>query len=220
MAKKIKVESNILKKNNLTAEENKKYFRDHNLFVLNLVSSPGSGKTTLIEKTIEDLQNKIDIYVIEGDQQTSRDAERIKKAGAEAVQINTGKACHLNAVNIKKAVDKLKPSNNSLVIIENVGNLICPSMFDLGENLRVVIISVTEGEDKPIKYPNMFHSSDLCLVNKIDLLPFVEYDIEQTLDYCREVKRDLDIMKVAAINGEGMQKWYKWIADKSGLFKI
>ena len=177
------LEQDILSRNNLLAERNRGYFQALNIQALNLVSSPGSGKTSLLEKTISELKAELDFYVIEGDQQTMNDANRIKETGAPVVQVNTGKGCHLDSHMIRHAIEKLKPVANSIVMIENVGNLVCPSLFDLGESIRVVIMSVTEGEDKPIKYPTMFETSDLCIINKIDLLPYVPFDLERNKEY-------------------------------------
>ena len=176
-----------------------------------MVSSPGSGKTTLLEKTIDFLKKEINIYVIEGDQQTMNDSDRINAAGARVIQINTGNGCHLDAEMINKAVKKLNVSENSVLVIENVGNLVCPALFDLGESHRVVIISVTEGDDKPLKYPNMFHTSDICIINKTDLLPYVDFDIDKTKEYALKANHHLRFFEVSAKTGEGMDKWYKWL---------
>ena len=171
----IELEKDILSKNNMLAERNRGYLEAKNVLALNLVSSPGSGKTTLLERTIQDLKNELDFFVIEGDQQTSNDADRIFATGAPVVQINTGKGCHLESEMVNKAIKKLQPSENGILMIENVGNLVCPALFDLGEGSRVIIMSVTEGDDKPIKYPDMFYSSQLCIINMIDLLPYVQF---------------------------------------------
>ncbi|MCD4790810.1 MAG: hydrogenase nickel incorporation protein HypB, partial [Bacteroidales bacterium] len=189
--KEIEVEQDILGKNNLLAERNRGYFEAKNILALNLVSSPGSGKTSLLERTIKDLGKEIKFYVIEGDQQTMNDANRIDKAGAPVVQINTGNGCHLDSDMVNKAVKELEVENNSVLMIENVGNLICPSLFDLGEAARVVIMSVTEGDDKPIKYPTMFQSSDICIINKTDLLPYVDFDMEKAKQYAMQVNHHL-----------------------------
>ncbi|MFC2128944.1 hydrogenase nickel incorporation protein HypB, partial [Bacteroidota bacterium] len=177
------VEHDILSQNNLLAERNRGFFEAKNIYSLNMVSSPGSGKTSLLERTIKELGKEIKFYVIEGDQQTMNDADRISSAGAPVVQINTGNGCHLDADMINKAVKKLEPENDSFLVIENVGNLVCPSLFDLGESSRIVIISVTEGEDKPIKYPTMFQSADICIINKTDLLPYVDFDMKKCIEY-------------------------------------
>ena len=205
----IDLEVDILNQNNLLAERNRGYFEAKNIFTINMMSSPGSGKTTLLEKTIKDIKDKVKLYIIEGDQQTMNDAERIGKAGAPVIQINTGNGCHLDADMINKAVKKLKIEDNSLVFIENVGNLICPSLFDLGESKRVVIMSVTEGEDKPIKYPTIFESADICIINKIDLLPYLNYDLEAAKNYALQVNHHIEFIEVSATTGEGMDKWYE-----------
>ena len=207
----LQLEIDVLAKNNLLAERNRGYFEAKNIFALNLVSSPGSGKTSLLERTISELGNKLPISVIEGDQQTMNDAERIEAAGAPVVQVNTGSGCHLDADMINKAVKKLEITDNSILMIENVGNLVCPSMFDLGESKRVVIISVTEGEDKPIKYPNMFQSSNICVINKTDLLPYVDFDIDKCKDYALKVNHHLQFFELSVKTGEGMDKWYEWL---------
>jgi hydrogenase nickel incorporation protein HypB len=209
--RKIEIEQDILYKNNLLAERNRGYFQAKNILALNLVSSPGSGKTTILEKTIKDLVKNIDFSVIEGDQQSINDASRIKLTGAPVVQINTGFGCHLDAEMVNSAVKELKINDNSILMIENVGNLVCPALFDLGENFRVVIISVTEGEDKPLKYPYMFQSSNLCIINKIDLLPYVEFNIDKTREYALRVNKDLQFIELSAKTGEGMDKWYNWL---------
>lgn len=205
----IDLEVDILNQNNLLAERNRGYFEAKNIFTINMMSSPGSGKTTLLEKTIKDIKDKVKLYIIEGDQQTMNDAERIGKAGAPVIQVNTGNGCHLDADMINKAVKKLKIEDNSLVFIENVGNLVCPSLFDLGEAKRIVIMSVTEGEDKPIKYPTMFESADICIINKIDLLPYLNYDLEAAKNFALRVNHHLEFFEVSATTGEGMDEWYK-----------
>lgn len=205
------LEQDIMQKNNLLAERNRGYFEAKNIFTLNLVSSPGSGKTSLLERTINDLKKEIKFFVIEGDQQTMNDANRINATGAPVVQINTGNGCHLDADMIAKAVKKLNVAGKSVLIIENVGNLICPSLFDLGESRRVVIISVTEGDDKPIKYPNMFMSSHLCIINKTDLLPYVDFNVEKAKEYAGRVNHHLEFIELSVKTGEGMDKWYDWL---------
>ena len=175
----VEVEKDVLYENNMLAQRNRGYFEAKNILALNLVSSPGSGKTSLLERTLTDLKELFTCYVIEGDQQTSRDADRIHATGTKVAQINTGKGCHLDAHMVLHAVQGMKPTENSILFIENVGNLVCPAMFDLGEKERVVIISVTEGDDKPIKYPDMFHTSTLCIINKTDLLPYVPFSMDK-----------------------------------------
>lgn len=207
----IKLEQDILNKNNLLAERNRGYFEAKNIFSINLVSSPGSGKTSLLEKTIKENNKKLDFFIIEGDQQTMNDAERIKEAGAPVIQINTGQGCHLDASMINKAVKSLEVNNHAILFIENVGNLVCPAMFDLGESKRAVIISVTEGEDKPIKYPAMFNTSDICIINKIDLLPYLDFDIKKLKEYALQVNHHLEFIEISVKTGEGMNKWYQWL---------
>lgn len=209
--KEINLEREILHKNDLLAERNKGYFEAKNIFAINLVSSPGSGKTSLLERTITDLKNEISFSVIEGDQQTTNDADRIAALEVPVIQINTGKGCHLDSEMIAKAVKELSPKDDSLMMIENVGNLVCPSMFDLGENLRVVIISITEGEDKPIKYPDMFYGSQVCIINKIDLLPYLKFDLEKLKDYAKKVNPNLQFFEVSAYTGQGMENWYNFL---------
>jgi hydrogenase nickel incorporation protein HypB len=207
----VDLEKDILSKNQLKAERNKGYFEALNIFSINLVSSPGSGKTSLLEKTIQDLKGKVELSVIEGDQQTSNDAERIHQTGVPAIQINTGKGCHLDSEMVSRALKLLKPKPDSVLMIENVGNLVCPAMFDLGESVRVVIVSVTEGEDKPIKYPDMFHTSQLCIINKIDLLPHLKFDLEKLKNYALQVNPGIKFFELSATTGEGMDKWYEFL---------
>jgi hydrogenase nickel incorporation protein HypB len=205
----IALEKEILGKNQLLAEHNRTWLTERGILALNLVSSPGSGKTTLLERTLNDLKNEYEISVIEGDQETIHDAERIRATGCKAVQINTGTGCHLEADMLARGLESLNPSPNSLLFIENVGNLVCPAMFDLGERAKVAILSVTEGEDKPLKYPNMFRASDLMILNKIDLLPYVKFDVEKCIAYAREVNPHIEILQVSATTGEGMPEWYE-----------
>lgn len=209
----VRIEQDILGKNNAYAADNRQYFAEHGLFAVNLVSSPGSGKTTLLVKTIEALAGRLPVAVIEGDQQTSMDADRIRATGVTAVQVNTGKGCHLDAHMVGHALERLNLADDGLLMIENVGNLVCPAAFDLGETHKVVILSVTEGEDKPLKYPDMFHAADLMLLNKIDLLPYVAFDSERCLDYARRINPRLDILKVSASTGAGMERWLAWLAE-------
>ncbi|MFV0238384.1 MAG: hydrogenase nickel incorporation protein HypB [Flavobacteriales bacterium] len=209
----VELEQDILQENQLLAERNRGYFEAKNIQVLNLVSSPGSGKTRILERTISDLKNILDFSVIEGDQQTLNDANRIAALNTPVIQVNTGKGCHLDSTMIHKAVQKLKPKENSVLMIENVGNLVCPAMFDLGENKRVVIISITEGEDKPIKYPDIFYNSAICIINKIDLLPHLDFDLNLLKEYALKVNPDLQFFEVSATTGEGMDKWYQWLQN-------
>lgn len=211
---KINIEQDILLENNLLAERNRGFFEAKNIFVINLMSSPGSGKTSLLEKTLNDLKGKIDIFVIEGDQQTMNDAKRIEATGTPVVQVNTGNGCHLDSAMINRAVKKLEIKENSLLFIENVGNLVCPSLFDLGENLRVVIMSITEGEDKPLKYPTMFQSADICIFTKLDLLPHLDYNLEVAKKHALEVNHHLGFFELSAKSGEGIESWIKWLTSK------
>ncbi|MCU7931878.1 MAG: hydrogenase nickel incorporation protein HypB [Candidatus Thiodiazotropha sp. (ex Codakia rugifera)] len=207
----VQIEQDILGKNNQYAAANRRYFQKHGILGLNLVSSPGSGKTTLLTRTIDDLQSDFDMAVIEGDQQTTHDAERIRATGVKALQINTGKGCHLDGHMVGHALETLKPEEGSLLFIENVGNLVCPAAFDLGEAHKVAILSVTEGEDKPLKYPDMFHAADLMLLNKIDLLPYLSFDVERCIAYAQQVNPRIKVIQLSATTGEGMQTWYQWI---------
>jgi hydrogenase nickel incorporation protein HypB len=212
------VEQDILQKNMLIAERNRGFFEAKHILTLNLVSSPGSGKTSLLERTIREIGDDFNFFVIEGDQQTMRDANRIVSTGAPVVQINTGDGCHLDADMVHRAVKKLNIAEHSFLMVENVGNLVCPSLFDLGESYRVVIISVTEGDDKPVKYPTMFHTSDICVINKIDLLPYVDFDMEKTREYGRQVNHHLQFMELSAKTGEGMDRWYGWLKTCRNTF--
>jgi len=214
------IEQDILQNNQVLAARNSGYFEAKNIFALNLVSSPGSGKTSILERTLTDLKAEIPFYVIEGDQQTMNDANRIDALDIPVVQINTGKGCHLESDMVYNAVKKLEMKDNSILMIENVGNLVCPSMFDLGESKRVVIISTTEGEDKPIKYPDMFHTSDICIINKIDLLPYVNIDVQKLKDYALKVNPNLQFFEVSATKGDGMESWYGWLKDQSKKVKV
>jgi hydrogenase nickel incorporation protein HypB len=207
----IEIGKDILETNNLIAERNRGYFEAKAILALNLVSSPGSGKTSLLEKTIVGLRDYRKCAVIEGDQQTDNDARRIAVTGADVLQINTGNACHLDANMIHDTLHQLKPADDSVVFIENVGNLVCPALFDLGEKFRVVIFSVTEGEDKPLKYPNMFHTSQVCIINKIDLLPYLDFDLELAKQNVLKVNPNLKIIEVSVKNGKGMSEWINWV---------
>jgi len=210
-ARMLKIEQDILSKNDAYARENRAFLADRRVFALNLVSSPGSGKTTLLCKTIEMLKGQCAVAVIEGDQQTSNDAERIRATGAPAVQINTGKGCHLDAHMVGHAMQRLNLPERSLLMIENVGNLVCPAAFDLGEAHKVVILSVTEGEDKPLKYPDMFRAADLMLLNKCDLLPHLRFDVDQAIEAARRVNPAIQVIRVSATTGEGMGDWLAWL---------
>ncbi len=207
----IRLERDILEKNNSFARANRAFFASRGILALNLVSSPGSGKTTLLVKTIERIQASRPVAVIEGDQETALDAERIRATGVPAVQINTGKGCHLDAHMIGHAAEDLPLSQGSLLLIENVGNLVCPASFDLGEAHKVVVLSVTEGEDKPLKYPDMFRAASLMLLNKCDLLPYVEFNVETAFANARRVNPKLEAIQVSATRGAGMDAWLDWI---------
>src|SRR5215813_3462158 len=207
----ITLERDILAKNNLLAERNRGWLDGRCIFALNVMSSPGAGKTTLLEKTIARIGAELTISVIEGDQATLRDAERIQAAGAKAVQINTGTGCHLDARMLADALPKLDPAPRSLVVIENVGNLVCPALFDLGENLKVVLVSVTEGDDKPLKYPHMFRAADVLVLNKIDLLPYVTFDSARFFDDIGKLNPRVKSFQVSATKGDGLEAWCSWL---------
>ncbi|MEY4099939.1 MAG: hypothetical protein RL300_1110 [Pseudomonadota bacterium] len=210
--RKVQIEQDILAKNNAYAQANRRHLAERGVFALNMVSSPGSGKTTLLCKTIALLDPQA-IAVIEGDQQTSQDAERIRATGARAVQINTGKGCHLDAHMVGHAMDQLKLTKASLLMIENVGNLVCPAAFDLGEAHKVVVLSVTEGEDKPIKYPDMFRAASLMLLNKVDLLPHLSYDVDAAITYARRVNPAIKVIQISATTGAGMDEWLAFLRE-------
>jgi hydrogenase nickel incorporation protein HypB len=211
---KISIETDILARNNRLAAGNRALFSAKGVFVLNLVSSPGSGKTTLLEKTLRDLSPSMPAAVIEGDQQTDNDAVRIASTGVPVRQINTGAGCHLDAHMVGHAAMEFDLDNIELLLIENVGNLVCPATFDLGENHKVVVLSVTEGEDKPLKYPQMFHAADVMLLNKIDLLPHLDFDVEKCLEMARRVSPGITIFQVSAKTGAGMDDWYGWLRER------
>jgi hydrogenase nickel incorporation protein HypB len=211
----IKLEMDILSKNNLKAERNRGYFEALNILALNLVSSPGSGKTSLLERTIKEQKDQLPFYIIEGDQQTTNDADRIDAAGAPVIQINTGNGCHLDADMIHVATKSLNVKQDSILFIENVGNLVCPSLFDLGEAKRVVVISTTEGEDKPLKYPTMFQTAQLCIINKTDLLPYVDFSVEKCKEYALRVNHHLEFIELSVKTGEGMDQWYQWLKKEA-----
>ena len=207
----ITVEQELLARNSQRAERNRGWFSGRNILALNLMSSPGAGKTTLLERTIRDLRSEMSFHVIEGDQATLKDAERIRATGSSVVQINTGAACHLDAEMVGAALRQLNPPMNSTLFIENVGNLVCPALFDLGEQGRVVVASVTEGDDKPLKYPHMFRSTDLILLNKVDLLPYVDFRMDQFLKAARQLNPKIQVLPISAISGEGLREWYVWM---------
>ncbi|TVR96410.1 MAG: hydrogenase accessory protein HypB [Rhodospirillales bacterium] len=207
----IQVEQDILAENDRYAAANRARLKAAGIAALNLMSGPGAGKTTLLVRTIADLGPILPIAVIEGDQETSFDAERIRATGAATIQINTGRGCHLDAHMVGHAIDRLEPAPGSLLIIENVGNLVCPAGFDLGEGARVVLLSVTEGDDKPLKYPDMFHAADLLVVTKTDLMPYVAFDLERCIGFARRVNPGIDVLTVSATDGAGLDAWYDWL---------
>ena len=211
-ARMVQIEQDILAKNDGYAARNREWLADRGIFALNLVSSPGSGKTTLLVRAIEALRSAIEVTVIEGDQQTTHDADRVRATGVRAIQINTGKGCHLDAHMVGRALERLAPPDDSVLMIENVGNLVCPSSFDLGEAHKVVVLSVTEGEDKPLKYPDMFHAASLMLLNKIDLLPYLDFDVDACLANARRVNPKMEILPISARTGQGMDDWLAWLA--------
>ncbi len=213
----VQIEQDILGKNNAFAAANRAHFDAAGILALNLVSSPGSGKTSLLVKTIEHLKGQLPVAVIEGDQQTSNDADRIRATGAPAIQINTGKGCHLDAHMVGHAAGHLEPVPGSILFIENVGNLVCPALFDLGEAHRVVVLSVTEGEDKPLKYPDMIASSQLMLISKIDLLPHIDFDVNALVANARKINPGIKVLKVSARTGEGMEAWASFIRSALAL---
>jgi hydrogenase nickel incorporation protein HypB len=208
----VQIEQDILSINNRHADTNRRYMRERGIFAVNFVSSPGSGKTTLLARTISDTKDRFQVSVVEGDQQTDFDADRIRAAGAKAVQVNTGKGCHLDAHMVGHAIQELDPEAESVLFIENVGNLICPAAFDLGEAHKIVVLSVTEGEDKPLKYPDMFFEADLMILNKVDLLPYVNFDVDRCIELARKVNPDIRIVKLSATTGDGLDEWYEWLS--------
>lgn len=207
----VALETALLGKNQQIAERNRGWFAGRGVLALNLMSSPGSGKTTLLVQTLSDLSNEISMSVVEGDQETSADAERIRATGAKAVQINTGAGCHLEADIVERAVKHLSPAQGSVLFIENVGNLVCPSLFDLGEQARVVVLSVTEGDDKPLKYPHMFRSAQLMITTKMDLAPHVIFDVDRAEANARSVNPTIQCLRVSSTQGDGLAQWYDWL---------
>ena len=203
----------VLAKNDALAQANRRRLAEHEITAVNLMSSPGAGKTTLLERTIAGLGRPVS--VIEGDQETLFDAERIRRAGARAVQVNTGAGCHLDAAMVARALDELRPEDGSIVVVENVGNLVCPALFDLGERRKVVVISVTEGDDKPLKYPHMFAAADLVVVNKTDLLPYVDFDTERLVRDARRVNPRVQVLPLSARTGEHLDVWFDWLRSEA-----
>ena len=213
-ARMVSIERDILSRNDDFAADNRRWLAGRGILALNLVSSPGSGKTSLLVRTISALQampQAVPVSVVEGDQQTSFDAERIRATGAPALQINTGKGCHLDAQMVGRALTRLAPPEGSVLLVENVGNLVCPAAFDLGEAAKVVVLSVTEGEDKPLKYPDMFAAASLMLINKIDLLPHLSFDMDKTIDFALRVNPRLQMIPLSATSGEGFDAWLAWL---------
>ncbi|MBN1006796.1 hydrogenase nickel incorporation protein HypB [Amphritea pacifica] len=210
----VQIEQDILGKNDRYAGQNRQRFDAMNLFALNLVSSPGSGKTSLLTASIEKIKGRCPVAVIEGDQQTANDADRIRATGVEAVQVNTGKGCHLDAHMVGHAMERFTDLSGGILFIENVGNLVCPAAFDLGEAHKVAILSVTEGEDKPLKYPDMFYAADLMVLNKTDLLPYLDFDVGQCIAAAKQVNPDIEVIQVSARSGEGMDDWLSWIEQR------
>ena len=215
----IHLEARILAKNDMLAAKNRAWFAGREILALNLVSAPGAGKTTLLERTIRDLKDRLPLYVVEGDQATSNDGERIRAAGAPVVQLNTGTGCHLDAAMVARGVGELRPPSGAVVMIENVGNLVCPALFDLGERAKVAILSVAEGDDKPLKYPHMFRAADVMILNKIDLLPYVDFDAEKAVANALSIHPKMKILRVSARTGQGLDAWYDWLQASSQLVR-
>lgn len=210
----ITLEQNILAQNDQIAAHNRAHFQSAHILALNLVSSPGAGKTTLLTRTIQDLRGEIPITVMEGDQATSHDSDRIRAVGCPVIQVNTDTGCHLEAAMVQHGLEILNPAPHSILMIENVGNLVCPALFDLGETAKVTVLSVTEGDDKPIKYPHMFRASQVMVLNKTDLLPYVQFDVETCLAYARQVNPSLQVFQLSAVTGEGLPAWYDWLQQQ------
>lgn len=212
----IALEQAVLAKNDDLAAVNRRWLAERGILALNLMSSPGAGKTTLLERTITDLAGSLEVSVVEGDQETLLDAERISDTGCRVVQINTGSGCHLDAEMVERGLRTLAPPNDSVLFIENVGNLVCPALFDLGETAKVVITSTTEGADKPLKYPKMFAAADLVLLNKIDLLPYLRFDVDTCLAAVRRVNPGAGVLALSATHGDGLPAWYDWLRAHVG----
>jgi hydrogenase nickel incorporation protein HypB len=213
------LEQRVLARNDELAQRNRRWFAEQDILAVNLMSSPGSGKTTLLERTVRELAGELPVSVIEGDQETVFDAERIRATGCRVVQVNTGAGCHLDADMLASALHSLDPPGESMVFVENVGNLVCPALFDLGEDCRVVIMSVTEGADKPMKYPHMFRTADVVLLNKIDLLPYVDFAVPEFLRDLAKVNPDTSVLQVSAATGDGAGDWYDWLRRRRLLLQ-
>jgi hydrogenase nickel incorporation protein HypB len=211
----VSLEQRVLERNDRLAAETRRRLHARGILAINLMSGPGAGKTTLLERMLHDLAGEPALSVIEGDQATEHDAERVRAAGGRAIQVNTGAGCHLDATMVARALEALAPADGSIVVIENVGNLVCPALFDLGESLRVVIVSVTDGDDKPLKYPHMFRASDVLLLNKLDLLPWVRFDPARCLAHARAVKPGIRSFQVSATRGDGLEAWYAWLRERA-----
>ncbi|WP_405165727.1 hydrogenase nickel incorporation protein HypB [Nocardia sp. NBC_01499] len=209
----VSLELKVLAKNDQLAQRNREWLAERDILALNMMSSPGAGKTTLLERTIREL-GELPVAVIEGDQATLLDAERIQATGCKVVQINTGAGCHLDAEMLHRALEALDPAAGTLLFIENVGNLVCPALFDLGERSKVVVISVTEGTDKPLKYPHMFAAAELVLINKIDLLPYVDFDLDKCGEFASAVNPGVEILPLSVTTGEGVDRWYSWLFEQ------
>jgi hydrogenase nickel incorporation protein HypB len=207
----VSLEQKVLAKNDQLADDNRKWLAERNILAFNMTSSPGAGKTTLLERTIRELGSRRPIAVVEGDQETLLDAERIRATGCRVVQVNTGAGCHLDAEMTHRALEALEPDTDSLLFIENVGNLVCPALFDLGERTKVVVISVTEGADKPLKYPHMFAAAGLVIINKTDLLPYVDFDLDVCAAHANSINPNVNVISLSATTGEGIDTWYSWI---------
>ncbi len=207
----IDIHRDVLYKNDEQAALNRTRFKEANVNALNLVSSPGAGKTTLLVRTITDLKNKINCAVIEGDQQTDNDAQKIRKTGVKVTQINTNSSCHLDAAMVNNVLDDFDLANLGTLFIENVGNLVCPASYDLGEKTKIVLMSVTEGEDKPLKYPKMFRVSTVLVITKLDLLPYVDFDLHKAIDYARKINPDIKVFTLSIKSQEGLSGWYNYL---------
>ena len=211
----LRLEHAVLAKNDELAQRNRTFLARRHILALNLVSAPGAGKTALLERTVRDLAGEFPVYVIEGDQATDHDAQRVRAAGARVVQINTGPGCHLEAASVARALRELDPAPDSVLFIENVGNLVCPALFDLGESAKVVIASVTEGDDKPVKYPHMYRAGALLILNKIDLLPYVPFDVARWLRFANQVNPSGQTLELSATRGDGLAEWYSWLRSSA-----